>query len=495
MIRRYRNLRIAPLFTDEAKLNGWQIVELAVIQARETLDGVAPGTYRAVSDILTAAPFDIAWWLQRDKEINHDLNAFLEERVRHLPAELTGEFHRDMTSYDTEDPAFALKLVAAAEIVREELLQLFAVAHELARAHRHTVMLKRTHGQGAKLGSFGVRVLTWIAQLSDAAQQLYPAIDKCRLSRISGATGNYGGNMSPELEQEALALLGLRPYYGATQIVPRTVHAPLAQALLLIAEAAGKIALDVRLSARSGMPLMHEPFGSVQKGSSAMPHKKNPIICEQMEGLVRLARGYASSLTMNISTSEERAIEQSCVERVAWPDLLHTVSRIITQMTKVLKGLVVYKDHMLQEVILARGTYASDEAKNWLAKTLSARGHSSEVAYRIVQLASFCVFEPGQEWQAIRSADPSDFSPADALVLDAHPPFSVAESTICSIVEYGCLRPVATLAATAAVVEGWNELLRRIFSDDAVRADWREVFRPSRLLRHEAFLFDRFLAA
>jgi adenylosuccinate lyase len=329
--------------------------------------------------------------------------------------------------------------------------------------------------------------------LTDGYDQLQAAKALCCQSRISGAVGNYGGNMTPEIEREALRILGLEPYYGATQIVPRTVHAPLAQALLVVAEAVGKIALDVRLMARSGTPLVHEPFSKIQKGSSAMPHKKNTIITEQMEGMVRLARGYVLALTSNISTWEERAIEQSCVERVAWPDLFHVVSRIVTQMTKVCSGLVVYPDRMLQEVIEARGTYATDEAKNFLAKELGKRGVSSETAYRIVQLASFCVFEPSARWLKVRDDRKASFKMADSIVENRLSKRGTDDSTIGDVIENAALVPVPSLAADEKQVAEWNALLRDVFSTQAMRDTWQDLFLPSHLLQGEAFLFDKIL--
>ena len=491
MIPRYADFRITMLFADEAKLMRWQQVELAVIRARADLGLVSDEVFRSVASILEPIPFDIKWWLARDKEIHHDLNAFIEERSRHLPAHLTSEFHRDMTSYDTEDPAFALALISAAEMFENDLAELMFLIGGIADQYRDIVMLRRTHGQGAKLGTFGGRVLTWHAMLNDLFDPLTESVKRCSRSRISGAVGNYGGNMTPDIELVALRQLRLKPFYGATQITPRSVFVPLAQNIQLVVECLGKIALDVRLMARSGLPLVHEPFAKVQKGSSAMPHKKNPIRTEQVEGLVKLVRGQVLSIIETIPTWEERAIEQSCVERVAWPDLFHTALRTISVMKQVLGGLVVYPRNMLEEIVQSRGTYASDEAKNFLATEFAKKGIPAEDAYRIVQLASFNAFASTRS-SDFRSPTSEGFQLADDVVLGYREVEVTVESISTRIVE-GRLFSVPDLQASDSDVERWNTSLKRLFSDSDLRRGWFEVFRPSNLLHSETFLFEKVL--
>jgi hypothetical protein len=244
--------------------------------------------------------------------------------------------------------------------------------------------------------------------------------------------------------------------------------------------------------ARSGTPLVHEPFSKIQKGSSAMPHKKNTIITEQMEGMVRLARGYVLALTSNISTWEERAIEQSCVERVAWPDLFHVVSRIVTQMTKVCSGLVVYPDRMLQEVIEARGTYATDEAKNFLAAELAKKGIPAEDAYRVVQLASFNAFASMTDGE-FRGPLTQGYEYADDVVLGIRSLHSGTTDGISSRIAEGWLFAVPSLKATEEDVARWNACLKEIFTDAETTRRWVEVFTPTYLLRNEAALFERII--
>ena len=181
-------------------------------------------------------------------------------------------------------------------------------------------------------------------------QLLHEVSTNLDYSKLSGAIGNYG-SINPEVEIKALELLELQPYYGATQIMPRELYAPLAQALAQIVSTLNKIAMAIRLGARSGNPIYHEPFKKTQMGSSAMPHKKNTIRTEQIEGMERMAHNYLQMIMENIKTWEERAIEQSCVERVAWPDLFHVTIHSLRSMNFVLSGLQVYPDNMLREII------------------------------------------------------------------------------------------------------------------------------------------------
>ncbi|OGF93138.1 hypothetical protein A3G54_03165 [Candidatus Giovannonibacteria bacterium RIFCSPLOWO2_12_FULL_44_15] len=494
MITRYADPRVDAISCDEAKVKRWQDSELAVIEARVNLNLAPRNVFETTKAILEANPCDIGWWLRREKETQHDLTAFIDERLRYIPPEMQAEWHKDMTSYDTEDAAFALALLQFAAIVSEDLEKLIGLMKGFALRERYTLMLERTHGQWAKLRSFGGRILTWLAPLLFAHEQLKRAAANCRQSRISGAIGNYGGGLSPEIEFEALRILGLTPFYGATQILPRIVQAPLAQSVRLVGEALGQIAVDFRLGARSGKSLWHEPFAKEQKGSSAMPHKKNTIGTEQIDGMLDLLSGSEASVLRSIQTWEARAIEQSCVERVAWPDLFHEILRMISVMHRVLGGMVIYRDHMLQEIQDSRETYASDEEKNFLALECGKRGIEFETAYRIVQLASFCAFKPTEYWAKVRETRPSfDLREADELLQESYnAPFKQSLG-IKEIIKKGKLFRVEGLKATEKDVASWNVFLSEIFSGADTRARWDALFNPSYLLKGEGFLFSKIL--
>jgi adenylosuccinate lyase len=491
MIPRYERPTITATFSSKAIVLRWQEVELAVIKARESLGLIPNGTHERIQKALVENPCDITWWLEREKLTNHDLAAWIEERLRFIPVELQRYWHQDMTSYDTEDAAFSRALLDSSDLVSTELQALIDLLGTMADKHRFTVMLERTHGQGAKLRSFGGRVLTWLAPLKAVQVQLHFIIVHCRISRISGAIGNYGGGMTPEIEEKALATLGLRPFYGATQILPRVLLAPLAHALGQVAEVLAQSAMDFRLGARSGKPLWHEPFGSKQKGSSAMPHKKNPINTEQMEGMLALVHGAILSITQSIQTWEGRAINQSCVERVAWPDLFHEVLRMLSVMRKVFGGMVIYQDHMMQEIQESRGTYASDEAKNFLAAKCSERGLEFEVAYRIMQLASFNALSPSEAWTSVRAHVSTNLTEVDDLLADYHP--AREWTSIQDLIAGGYLTAEPQLEVTEEQAAAWNALLAEIFADKETRSEWDGLFKASYLLRNEDFLFKKII--
>ena len=229
-------------------------------------------------------------------------------------------------------------------------------------------------------------------------------------------------------------------------------------------------------------------------GSSAMPHKKNPINTEQMGGMVRLAMGASQALVENIETWEARAIEQSCVERVAWPDLFHESLRMISVMTKVIEGLVIYPDHMLKEIVASGGTYASDEAKNFLANLFAQRGIPAEEAYRIVQLAAFCIAEPEGFWKKAREQRNQSLDEMDKQLAGAWAATEMKRD-LGGLIAHGHLFVVDGLSWTQEQVSEWNILLDSLLDDEALYDAWLELFKPSHLLRNEAYLFKEILGS
>jgi adenylosuccinate lyase len=446
----------------------------------------------SISSILNSHKIDIDWWLARDKEIGHDLNAFLDERLRFLPVELQPYLHDGLTSYDTEEPAFTSMLLESLSVFEGQLRPLMKALEDMARRYRCTIMNGRTHGQEAELQSFGKRCLTWLVAVREGVKNLAKAKENLQYSKLSGAIGNYRG-LEAKVEAEALRILGFKPFYGATQIMPRELYAPVAQAICQIVLTLDKIATDVRLGARSGRPICQEPFGKKQKGSSAMPHKKNTISCEQLEGMARMAKGYLQMIVDNIKTWEERAIEQSSVERVAWPDLFHVAIHSAKTIVRILQGLVVYPDNMLAEIIDSCDCYAAGEAKEFLRHHGAQHGLPAEDAYRIIQLAAFNAFTPDKEAKEMRQNPPASFAEAEkALLLFRHRPVGKAVS-IHDIIASGDLVVSDQLEATTEVVEQWNRLLSKIFGDTDVRNKWDQIFTPSYLLRGEDTLFKEIL--
>ncbi len=482
MIDRYKDGEIAKIWSDLHKLELWQKSELAVLLARVCRGELKEKDYDLIFYSLNDKPIDIEWWLKKDKEIHHDLNAFLEERLRYVPKELRVWFHKGLTSYDTEEPAFATMLKESISIVENDFKELQIIVKEMAVKYRYTVMVARTHGQEAELQSFGKRCLCWLQDLSVSFDNLQKTKLNLNYSKMSGAIGNYG-SLNPEMEKEALKILGFEPYVGATQIMPREMYAPIAQALSQIVSTLNKIALTIRLGARSGCKIYQEPFGKKQKGSSAMPHKKNTITGEQEEALDRIANAFARAIFDNISTWEERAIEQSAVERVAWPDLFHVVIRALKNMRKVLGGLVVFPNNMLREVINLRGCYVSGH----VASFLKENGFPVEEAYRMVQLAAFNAFEDKE------TTIQKSLEFADSIICGDKKIFRQKSTSIREIISQGTLRVSSELGAAEKKIEEWNSLLKKLFANQDILNSWNQIFKPSHSLRNEKYLYQEIL--
>lgn len=492
MITRYANKGISRIFSDTTKVNLWQKMELTVLQAAVNLGKLDQEIYLKIEKLWQENRISIKWWKKRDDEIHHDLNAFLDERYRFLPPELHCYIHKDITSFDTEEAPFALSLKKAVTIVDNCCKELDETLGRTALQYRYTIMNGRTHGQEAGMQSFGARDLTWLKDLRTAKLALDNAVDNLKYSKLSGITGKYG-SIDPRLEKETLRILGLEPYYGATQIIPRIIYAPVAQALSNMVSVIDKIATDIRLAARSGRPLMQEPFRKKQKGSSAMPHKKNPIQLEQIEGMANMVRGYAIMMSGTIKTWEERTIEQSCVERVAWPDLFHATVRSLNVLNKVLSGLKVYPDNMLEEVFQSRGVYASSEVKEFLKENLAGSGLSNEDVYRIVQLAAFNVFKPTPERMVIRETIPTSFTKSLELLTRVSnlPPAKVV--SLADVIPAAELEINDDLDITQADIDKYNLTLKQLFKKEGIRAEWNQLFTPEFLLRNEKVLYQEIL--
>ncbi|MCX6745549.1 MAG: lyase family protein [Candidatus Parcubacteria bacterium] len=493
MIERYSNKDVKAIWSNEMKLKLWETVEKSVIAARCDLGIFPSNIIIEIRKHLDKVPIDIDWWKERDKEINPDLNAFIDERVRHLPSELHQYFHKGMTSYDTEEPALSVMILHSIDLVNQKAREILNLLPEMAKRFKNTPMLARTHGQEAKLQSFGKRCFTWSKGLRMAFDELQRAKEYIYFSKLSGAIGNYQG-LTPDEEEKALAYLGLQPYKGATQIMPRLLHQPLANALVMVVGALTQIAEDVRLSARSGLPILQEPFGKKQKGSSAMPHKKNTITCENQIGMYTMATKFVAMLRERMITWEERAIEQSCVERVAWPDLFHVVLQSFKNMKKIVEGLQVFPDNMMIEIINSRGCYASEDAKDWLKEHGAELGLSHEDAYRIVQLAAFNVHEVSLYRQNLR-ANPSDsFEKAEKTLNTMYEQLRHASDNahtgIDDVIMDGKLTYTAELDITPEEIERWNTILNELFDDFKNIESFKEIFSIKYQLRNEHFLFE-----
>ncbi|MFA6306207.1 MAG: lyase family protein [Patescibacteria group bacterium] len=492
MIKRYQKQKIEEIFNEPRKYLLWEMTEKMLLRARVELGILQDKIYRRIIGIWGKHPIDISYLHELEKRLKHDLNSFLGERNRHLDEDDAAKVHEDITSYDTEESAFIRMLKDAVAEVKKEVEITFNILGTMAVKYKYTVMYAHTHGQGAKLQSFGKRCLGWREQLAIDLRLLSFIEHYLNFSKMSGAVGNYG-NIDPELEKLTLGYLGFKPFYGATQIMPREIYAMLASALCQLIFTLEKISLDIRLGARSGRPIYQEPFNKEQMGSSAMPHKRNTISTEQMEGMSRLGMGCFIAILQNIRTWEERAIEQSCVERVAWPDLFHIVIHCLETMNKVLSGLDVHQENMLMEIVESRGCYASDEAKEFIKKKAVALGLTAEECYRIVQLAAFNVLEPDQLMKEYKTMTLKDLTQADQWLERFKNTACDCGMTIETKILTASLATHELLKASEADVAKWNQALAKIFSDESCKAEWKKLFSPSFLLRNEAFLYQEIL--
>jgi adenylosuccinate lyase len=489
---RYVNPEIAKEFSKERKVERWLDTELAKIRAEANLLRIPESIFAQIDGTLRSVEIDIDLWLEIEGKVKHDLAAFVKERSGRLLVQLQPYFHAGLTSYDTEEPAFASMLKASISVFKGYLKPLVETIKDMAIRYRYTVMNGRTHGQEAKLQSFGKRCLTWLVQLGVGMDLLEKAEENLKFSKLSGALGNYGG-VDPDVEKETLDILGFQPFYGATQIMPRELYLLPAMAICQITLTIQKIALDIRLGARSGRPIYQEPFGTGQMGSSVMPHKKNTVLCEKLEGMGRLAKGYLMTILDNIITWEERSIEQSSVERVAWPDLFHVGVHAARTITTVLRGLKVYPDNMLAEINSSCGCYAADEAKEFLRHEGASHGLSVEDVYGLIQLAAFNALAPDEVARTLRQNPVTSFAEAEkAFEQFSHPKTRIPIS-IRVIIADSMLVTSDELEATAETVVRWNQVLREIFKDPKNLEEWHRIFTPSHLLRNEKTLYKEIL--
>lgn len=393
MIERYSRDAMAELWTPQAKYDSWLMVERAVVKALADLGEITP---EEATLICEHAAFSIPRINAIEAKIHHDLQAFVESvqetlRAAGLPEPVVGMFHKKTTSYDTEDPALMVTLGASAQIIRNGLGRLRWSLLKRAHEHKYSLMIARTHGQYAQPDTFGRLLLVYVEQMENNLARLEAVRSReLNQAKLSGAVGNYA-NVSPGLEELALEKLGLEPVKAATQIVQRDRHSAYADVLATIATCIEQMCRTLWEMARSEINEVEEGRGKEQKGSSAMPQKKNPILLERLQGLAIMARKYAEALKEVISTPEGRDLIQSGVERIAWPDLTILVDYMLDKAATIIDNLVINADVMEQRLDSTRGVWASQAIRN----ALISAGLSADQAYAYIQRLSFRVQKEG----------------------------------------------------------------------------------------------------
>ena len=383
MIERYTRPEMKALWSDRTRYETWLAVELAateVLAAR----GVVPGG--DVAAIRAKAAFDPARIAAIEAEVKHDVIAFVTAVAESIgPA--GRHIHYGLTSSDVVDTAQAILMVRACDALLAGLDRLLAVLKRRACEHKDTVMVGRTHGIHAEPDTFGLKLASWYSEGRRNRARLVAAREEVRFGKLSGAVGT-AAQLDPGVEVEVLARLGLAVVPLATQVIPRDRHAALVSALAILASSLDRIATEIRHLQRTDVREVEEPFAPGQKGSSAMPHKRNPIGCENVSGLARLVRSYVQAALEDIPLWHERDISHSSVERVILPDATTLVDTMLHRMTGILDGLLVYPERMAENMALMKGLVFSQA----VLLALAAAGLSREAAYAIVQRHAMSVW-------------------------------------------------------------------------------------------------------
>src|SRR6478672_8230668 len=368
---------MAQVWSDERKLEAWLDVELAALDAWSELAVVPPEAARAVREhARVPAPEEVA---ELERTTGHDLAAFVDAVQAGLGEE--GRWlHYGLTSSDVVDTGLALQVRDAGALLLEGLDRAFAVVSARAEEHGGTLCIGRTHGVHAEPTTFGLKLAGWAFELDRDRSRLRQALAGMRVGKLSGAVGTYSAT-DPELERIACERLGLEPEPVSTQVVPRDRHAELLSTLALVASSLDKFALEIRHLARTEVAEVQEPFGSGQKGSSAMPHKRNPIVAERICGLARVVRAAAVVGLENVALWHERDISHSSAERVVIPDAFLALDYMLDRFAWLIEGLVVRPERMLRNLEAGHGLFFSQR----LLLALVESGLPRDTAYRLVQ--------------------------------------------------------------------------------------------------------------
>jgi adenylosuccinate lyase len=388
---------MARLWTSEAKYDNWLRVELAVceVYARR---GVIPG--EALNRIKAKATVDARRIDEIEATTRHDVIAFLTNLQESIGAD-SRYVHIGMTSSDVLDTALALSLQQAAALILAGLERLRAAVRSLALAHKATLCVGRSHGIHAEPMTFGLKAALWYAEAGRNLERVRRARETVRVGKISGAVGTFA-HIDPDVEEEACHLLGLEPAPVSSQIVQRDRHAELMAALAIVAASLEKIAVEIRSLQRTEVGEVEEPFAEGQKGSSAMPHKRNPVGSENITGLARLVRGNAGAALENVALWHERDISHSSVERVILPDSTILVDYMLHRLSGILEDLRVYPDRMRENIERSFGLMYSQR----VLLRLTESGLARQAAYEIVQRNAMRAWGERRSFRELLAADP-----------------------------------------------------------------------------------------
>jgi len=392
MIARYTRPAMGRIWDEHNKFQIWLDIEILACEAQAE-SGVIPR--EAVDVIRAKASFDVARIEEIEREVKHDVIAFLTNVGEHVGPEAR-YIHLGMTSSDVLDTCLAVQMKQAGEILLGGLGKLSDVLSRRAKEFKTTVMVGRTHGIHAEPTTFGLKLALWFDEMRRNIDRLRSAVDRISVGQISGAVGTFE-HLSPAVEEYVCARLGLTPAPVSTQILQRDRHAEYMTTLALVGSSLEKIATEVRHLQRTEVLEAEEYFAKGQKGSSAMPHKRNPITCERIAGLSRVLRGNALAAMENVSLWHERDITHSSVERIIVPDSCILLDYMIALTTDVIDRLIVYPDTMVKNLDRTHGLIFSQS----VLLALTKKGMRREEAYRIVQGAAMEVWQSGRNFRDV----------------------------------------------------------------------------------------------
>ena len=396
MIPRYTNPEMGAIWSDQRRYETWLEVELAAADAMAER-GVIPA--EAAHELRTRARFDTARIEEIEQVTQHDVIAFTTAVAEHVgPA--ARWLHFGLTSSDVLDTAQAIQMREACELIARDLAAAMDAVRVRAEEHRRTAMIGRTHGVHAEPMTLGVKLALWHAELQRDLDRVLRARETVSVGKISGAVGMFA-HLNPDIEARVCERLGLKPAPVSSQVIQRDRHAELLSALAVAAASLEKFALEIRGLQKTEIGEIEEPFGKGQKGSSAMPHKRNPIGCEQITGLARLVRANAMAALENVALWHERDISHSSVERVILPDSFIALDHMLRRFTRIVKGMVVYPERMTENLLRSRGVVFSGTVLLELAR----RGVSREQAYEWVQRNAMRAFHERRDFKDLLLQD------------------------------------------------------------------------------------------
>ena len=396
MIARYTHPEMGGIWNDQHKYETWLQVEVAAADAMARA-GIIPAD--AARDIRERARFDITRIEEIEQTTQHDVIAFTTAVAEHVGPSARW-LHFGLTSSDVIDTAQALQMREACDVILKTLAALGQAVHRRAEEHRRTPMIGRTHGVHAEPMTFGVKLALWYAELLRDVDRIRRAREAISVGQLSGAVGTFA-HLPPSIEADACRTLGLQPASVSSQVIQRDRHAELLSALAITASSLEKFALEIRGLQKTEIGEVEEPFAKGQKGSSAMPHKRNPIGCEQIVGLARLVRANAGAAFENNALWHERDISHSSVERVILPDSFIALDHMLRRFTRIVDGMVVYPERMRANLELSRGVVFSGTVLLELAR----RGVSREQAYEWVQRNAMRAFHEQRQFKELLLAD------------------------------------------------------------------------------------------